>query len=56
LAFGRLVLFGFVLFDFALVAFEVVVFLGAALANFFEEAAAGFLATIATLLRSVIER
>jgi hypothetical protein len=50
------VLFGFVLFVFEPVAFEVAAFLGDALAIFFEEAAAGFLATRATLLRSVIER
>jgi hypothetical protein len=42
---------GFVLF-----VFELVVFLAGALATFFEEAAVGFLATSATLLRSVMAK
>jgi hypothetical protein len=41
---------------FVVVFFELVAFLVGALATFFEEVELGFLATSATLLRSVIER
>jgi hypothetical protein len=42
--------------DFVVVFLELGAFLTGAFANFFEEAAPGFLAISATLLRSVIER